>query len=96
MVAPSVAGPSLYFGMRRDRNVTRNDSNSEGMMPRARRYDNDAARVDASRARKGLVTLSVDVPRDVAEALDQYLQFKDVTKSAVIEKLLHSQLLRKH
>lgn len=65
-------------------------------MPRARRYDNDAARVDASRARKGLVTLSVDVPRDVAEALDQYLQFKDVTKSAVIEKLLRSQLLRKH
>jgi hypothetical protein len=41
------------------------------------------------------VTLSVDVPRDLVEALDQYLQFKDITKAAVIEKLLRSQLLRK-
>ena len=64
-------------------------------MSRARRYENDAARVAAFRARNGLVTLSVDVSRDVAEALDQYLQFKDVTKSAVIEKLLRSQLFRK-
>ena len=64
-------------------------------MPRAKKYESDAARVAAFRARKGLVTLSVDVPRDLVEALDQYLQFKDITKAAVIEKLLRSQLLRK-
>lgn len=64
-------------------------------MPRKRKYKNDAERVAAYRARNRLVTLCVDIPVDVAEALDQYLQFKDVTKSAVIEKLLRSQLLRK-
>ena len=64
-------------------------------MPRVRKYKDDAARVAAFRKRKQLATLSVDIPRQLADALDQYLQFKDVTKSAVIEKLLRSQLLRK-
>lgn len=64
-------------------------------MPRARKYENDAARVAAFRARKQLVTLSVDIPVEVADALEKYLQFKDVTKTFVIEKLLRTQLLRK-
>lgn len=96
MVAPG-SWRSLYFQIGRDRNVTRNDLMGVGMtsVGRKRIYKDDAARVAAFRARKQLVTLSVDIPRDVAEALDRYLQFKDVTKGAVIEKLLRSQLLRK-
>ncbi len=64
-------------------------------MPRARKYADDAARVRAYREKHQLVTLSVDLPSDVVEALNDYLKFKDVTKAAVIEKLIRSQLLRK-
>lgn len=64
-------------------------------MPRPKLYENDAARVAAYRARKDLVTLTVDLPADVVAGLDQYLKFKGVTKREVIEKLLRSQLLRK-
>lgn len=61
----------------------------------AKKYPNDAARVAAHRARHDLVTLSVDVPRDVYDGINEYMQFKDLTKSAVITKLVRSQLLRK-
>lgn len=64
-------------------------------MARARIYENDAARVAAYRARKDLVTLSVDVPRDVAEGIEAYMQFKNLTKAAVITKLVRTQLMRK-
>lgn len=64
-------------------------------MARARIYENDAARVAAYRARKDLVTLSVDVPRDVAEGIEEYMRFKNLTKAAVITKLVRTQLLRK-
>lgn len=64
-------------------------------MARARIYENDAARVAAYRARKDLVTLSVDVPRDVAEGIEEYMRFKNLTKASVITKLVRTQLLRK-
>lgn len=64
-------------------------------MPRPKLYENDAARVAAYRARKDLVTLTVDLPAEVVAGLDAYLKFKGVTKREVIEKLLRTQLLRK-
>jgi hypothetical protein len=64
-------------------------------MPRPKIYVNDSARVAAFRARKALVTLSVDLPASLIAELDQYMKFKNLTKTAVIEKLLRSQLLRK-
>ena len=64
-------------------------------MARARIYENDAARVAAYRARNQLVTLSVDVPKDVAEGIEEYMRFKNLTKAAVITKLVRTQLLRK-
>ena len=64
-------------------------------MARKRIYESAAARVAAYRERHALVTLSVDIPRDVAEGFLAYLKFKDLTKSEVICKLIQSQLLRK-
>lgn len=65
------------------------------IMPRPRLYENAAARVAAHRVRHGLVTLSIDLPRDVVEGLEEFMRFKNLTKAAVIEKLIRSQLLRK-
>ena len=64
-------------------------------MARVRVYENSAARVAAYRVRHALVTLSVDIPRDISEAFEAYLKFKNLTKAAVITKLLRDQLLRK-
>ena len=64
-------------------------------MARPKLYENDAARVAAYRARQNLVTLTVDLPAEVVAGLDEYLNFKGVTKRQVIEKLLRTQLLRK-
>lgn len=64
-------------------------------MPRARKYANDAERVAAYRVRHELVNFSVDLPRDVVDALVEWMRFKDLTRSQVIEKLLRQQLLRK-
>lgn len=64
-------------------------------MPRQRLYESDAARVAAFRARKGTVTLSVDLPREIVESLNEYMRFKGLTKAQVISKLISSQLLRK-
>lgn len=64
-------------------------------MPRKRLYESDAARVAAFRARKDTVTLSVDLPRELVVALDEYMRFKNLTKVQVISKLITSQLLRK-
>jgi hypothetical protein len=54
-----------------------------------------AARVAAYRARYDLVTLSVDIPRDLKLRLEDYMRFKNLTKAQVIVKLLAGQLLRK-
>lgn len=54
-----------------------------------------AERKRNQRERMGLVTLSVDLPADLVDALSEYMRFKEMTKGEVIEKLLRSQLLRK-
>lgn len=64
-------------------------------MARRRIYASDAQKVAAFRARRQLVPVTVDLPADVVAALDEYLKFKDTTKSKVIAKLIRTQLLRK-
>ena len=64
-------------------------------MSRPRKYASDAERVAAYRARRQLVPVTLDLPADVVAGLDEYLRFKDMTKSAVIAKLIRTQLLRK-
>jgi len=64
-------------------------------MPRPRKYASDAERVAAYRARHELVTLSVDVPAEIVAGIEEYMKFKNLTKAAVITKLVKSQLLRK-
>lgn len=64
-------------------------------MPRQRIYVDDAARVAAHRQRHKLVTLSVDLPSELVDQLEVYLAFKNLTKKAVIAKLIRTQLLRK-
>lgn len=64
-------------------------------MPRPRKYASDAERVAAYRARHELVTLSVDVPAEIVEGIEEYMRFKNLTKAAVITKLVKTQLLRK-
>lgn len=75
-------------------NVTCNDIPARGR-GRPRVHESDAARVQAHREKHDLVALTVDLPRAVVDEFNEYLKFKDVTKNAVIEKLLRSQLLRK-
>ncbi|SDN12909.1 hypothetical protein [Polaromonas sp. JS666] len=64
-------------------------------MPRPRKYASDAERVAAYRARHELVTLSVDVPAEIVAGIEEYMKFKNLTKAAVITKLVRTQLLRK-
>ena len=54
-----------------------------------------AARVAAHRERHGVVSFTVDLPRDVVKGIEEYMKFKNITRSAVITKLVRSQLLRK-
>ena len=64
-------------------------------MPRKKIHVDNASRVAAYRKRHQLVTLSVDLPADLIQQLEVFMRFKSVTKAAVIEKLLRTQLLRK-
>lgn len=43
----------------------------------------------------GMASLTVDLPVDVVQALNKFLQFKDETQDQLIERLLRQQLLRK-
>lgn len=54
-----------------------------------------AERQAAYRARHELVAVTVQLPADLVEGLNEYLRFKDTTKNEVFAKLLRSQLLRK-
>ena len=54
-----------------------------------------AERKRLQRERAGHVVFTVELPEDLIHEFNDYLRFKDLTKSAVIEKLLRSQLLRK-
>ena len=64
-------------------------------MSTRRKYKTTAERVAAFRARHNLIAVTVDLPADVVDGLNEYLRFKGMTKSAVIAKLIRSQLLRK-
>lgn len=46
-------------------------------------------------AATGVGTLTVELPMDVLDGLNEYLKFKGITKNVVIEKLIRQQLLRK-
>lgn len=64
-------------------------------MPRKRIHADAAARTAACRKNRDLVTLSVDVSREIVDGLEAYMQFKGLTKAQVITKLIQTQLLRK-
>lgn len=64
-------------------------------MPRQRIHADPAARVAVHRSKNDTVTLSVDLPRELVESLNEFMRFKNLTKVEVISKLLRSQLLRK-
>lgn len=63
-------------------------------------HADQAARQAAYMARKGLVRVPVDLPAEVAEALDAYMvrhamDGAGLTRSQVLAKLITAQLLRK-
>lgn len=66
---------------------------------RPRIYATDAERKAAYRARKALRQVNVELPEDVAEALDSFVARQvdgaGLTKSQVVVKLLRQQLFRK-
>jgi hypothetical protein len=39
--------------------------------------------------------LTVELPQDLIDGLNRFVQFKDITKDSVIERLLRQQLLRR-
>lgn len=49
----------------------------------------------AFRESKKLISLTVDLPADLVQGLNDFMRFKDITKAEVIGKLLRTQLLRK-
>lgn len=55
----------------------------------------DAERKAVNRMRRGTRTLTVELPPEVLDGLNEYMKFKGMTKNEVIEKLIRSQLLRK-
>lgn len=62
-----------------------------GAMTAAERQKARRERLRAS----GVGSLTVDLPLEVIEALNKFLQFKDETQDQLIERLLRQQLLRK-
>lgn len=64
-------------------------------MPRVRVHADGAARVKAYRDRHSLKQMSVEIPADVLAQFEEFLKFKDLSKSEVVTKLIVSQLLRK-
>lgn len=62
---------------------------------RQRVYADQAARQRAYVERNGLVQVSFQLPKELHAEFEAWLQFKDQKKSAVIAKLIRTQLLRK-
>ena len=58
-------------------------------------YASTAERVAAYRKRKKLKSFTVEIPAELYEQFEEYLKFKDTSKSAVVARLLKTQLLRK-
>lgn len=44
---------------------------------------------------QGVGVLTVSISVDLLERLDEFVRFKDVSKDAVVERILRSQLMRK-
>jgi hypothetical protein len=65
-------------------------------LPRGRRavYATSAEKQKAYRERKNIVAVTVNLPAALAAELDAWLVAKGKKKSAVIEKLIRTQLLR--
>lgn len=64
-------------------------------MGRPRIHENAAARIKAHRQKHKLVSFTVELPEEINKALEAYLKYRDTSKSAVITKLIKTQLLRK-
>jgi len=64
-------------------------------MAREKIYACAADRVRAHRLRTGTRALTVELPGELLDEFEAFLKFKDVTKNAVIAKLIRTQLLRK-
>ncbi|BCB27298.1 hypothetical protein SKTS_21840 [Sulfurimicrobium lacus] len=62
---------------------------------RKRIHENNAARVRAHREKHKLHSFTVELPYDLYKGLEEYLKFRDESKSAVIARLIKNQLLRK-
>lgn len=66
---------------------------------RPRVHADDAARQAAHRARnketRGLVRFTVDLPQECIDGINNYMKFKGLTKTEVLEKLIRTQLMRK-
>ncbi len=46
-------------------------------------------------AESGFVPLTVEIPKELFDGLAKFVQFKDITKDQVVERLLRQQLMRK-
>ncbi len=64
-------------------------------MGRKKLYSSDAEKQKAYRERNNLSSVVVQLPADLVQKFEDFLKFKDLTKSEVIEKLIRTQLLRK-
>lgn len=62
--------------------------------PRPKKYATAAEKQAAYRARKGVTAITVLLSADVADQFRQWLAAKGKQPSAVIEKLIKTQLLR--
>lgn len=49
----------------------------------------------AKLAQAGVATVTLELSQDVAQGLEEYLKYKDMTLRAVVEKLVRQQILRK-
>jgi hypothetical protein len=63
--------------------------------PRAKKYASAAEKQAAYRARKNLTAITIMLPDDVAVEFKEWLAAKGKQPSAVITKLIQTQLLRK-
>ncbi|MCE5180452.1 MAG: hypothetical protein LLG15_01495 [Betaproteobacteria bacterium] len=64
-------------------------------MSRHKIHENAAARVRAHRERHGLKSFTVELPAETYAGLMGYLQHRGESKTAVIVRLIQTQLLRK-
>lgn len=64
-------------------------------MGRPRVYENSAARIKAYRERENLKSFTVELPAELYEGLEHYLEHRGEAKSTVIARLIKNQLLRK-